>query len=85
MLMNNLDMLAVAVSERQHQLQFYAERSRTLPHTSGPIRRTVGRFLVWSGHQVGGNREAPSTAAQSLVPVLPFSPRQARDGLDIAA
>ncbi len=85
MLTNNLDMLAVAVAERQQQFQFYAERSRSLPHVSGPIRRTLGRFLVWSGHQVGGEREVPSAAAQSLAPVLPFLPRHARDDLDIAA
>ncbi|MGI8403193.1 MAG: hypothetical protein ACR2OE_00215 [Thermomicrobiales bacterium] len=85
MLTNNLDMLAVAVAERQLQLQFQVERSRALPHVSGPIRRTIGRFLVWSGHQVGGNVEAPPAPAQSLAPVLPFSPRQPHDDLELAA
>lgn len=85
MLTNNLDMLAVAVAERQLQLQFQVERSRALPHVSGPIRRTIGRFLVWSGHQVGGGEVAPSVPAQSLAPVLPFTSPQARDDLDLAA
>ena len=70
MLPNNLDMLAVIIDERQRDLtkQIQSERFRALPYESGPIRRTIGRFLVWSGHLVGG-RESESSPA--------LSPRQA--------
>ncbi len=89
MLPNNLDILYIAIEERQRQVRQQYQRSGGLPVSPGPIRRAIGRFLVWSGHHVGGAGGVGSAAGTATTPapaqVFPFPAHYPRTDLDVAA
>ncbi len=85
MLPNNIDMLYVAIEERRSELMHQAQRASALPGMPGPLRRIVGRFLIWSGHHLSGATQPQAAGANSQIPVTPFPARAAFNDLDIAA
>ncbi len=89
MLPNNLDILYIAIEERQRQVRQHYHQSLGLPASTGPIRRAIGRFLVWSGHHVGGAEGVGgaigAAANPAAAPVVAFSDHYPRVDFDVAA
>lgn len=89
MLPNNLDILYIAIEERQRQVRQHYQQSLGLPTPAGPIRRAIGRFLVWSGRHVGGAEGVGGAIGAAAIPVpapvVAFSDRYPRVDLDVAA
>ncbi|HWV34901.1 MAG TPA: hypothetical protein VNZ55_04665 [Thermomicrobiales bacterium] len=67
MLTYNPDIMHAAVDERQRAIRKGMRLAQAGITPSWPIRRLVGRLLIWSGEHVGGVERTPAPAVAPVI------------------